>query len=170
MRAAILASLVVSLMIPTPIRAQQFRVPLGLYRQETAAVDGWQLLKTRFPDLLEGCLPELETVETEAGPLLRLTVFMEDAAQARTLERAMQRDAPAMEAEAETTQRPRLSSNGRFTVTAGGVPGQNAGFVFDQNRIYVGLRTDAGRVSITPGLAANAEGDAGPYAGIEVRW
>ncbi|MCA1945154.1 MAG: hypothetical protein LDL30_07695 [Desulfovibrio sp.] len=170
MRAAIIAITAFLFMFPTSVRAQQFRVQLGLYRQEAAAVEGWQALKLRFPDLLEGCMPELEQVHTEAGPLLRLAVFLEDAELVRTLEQALQQDAATMEAEAEGARRPRLSSSGQFTVTAGGVPGQNAGFVFGQDRFYVGLRTDAGRVTFTPGVASNLEGDAGPYAGLEVRW
>ncbi|GAB7078540.1 hypothetical protein [Megalodesulfovibrio paquesii] len=170
MRTAIAIILLTFLLLPGTLHAGSYRVQLGLYRQESAAVDGWQLLKSHFPELLEGHLPELEPVQTGAGTLLRLNVVVDDEATARTIELAIA-GAPQDAMVAERQHPPALSSNGHFKVTAGAVPGQpNTSFVFGQDRVYVGLRADNGRVALTPGVATTSAGDTGPYAGLEFKW
>lgn len=173
MRTAFIAIMLISLILPARVHAGDYRVQLGLYRQESAAVDGWLLLKSHFPELLEGRLPELEPLQTEAGTLYRLALIVDDQGTARSMEEALTGavEPEAQVPEGEGAHRPQLASSGHFTVTAGAVPGRpNTAFVFGRDRVYVGLRADAGRVAITPGLSASSTGDAGPYAGLEFQW
>lgn len=85
MRQLLTAITLVLFAIPSICQAQVHRLQLGLYRQEAAAVQGWQALKAEYPHALQGHLPELEQVQTDGGVMLRLTLYMDDAGSAQRL-------------------------------------------------------------------------------------
>lgn len=225
MRTKSIFILLIILTFPTFALAQEFRVQLGVYRQEAAAVDGWQALKSRFPGLLAGRMPQLEPVRHAGGVMLRLSLYVEDASAAHTLEQALRGQTASAQAppvkrrpvKVQQASQPGLapaspeqsagssasssanqpggtgvsggtggsgitgrsankvssvgarpSLNTSMSLKAGAVPGSSKRGATEGARGYVGLAGHAGRVTITPGVAASKDGGVGPYAGLQI--
>ncbi len=189
MRVASIYILLILITIPSLALAQEYRVQLGLFRQEAAAVDGWQRLKARLPKLLAGRLPQLEPLRTDDGVLLRMALYVQDVRTAKAVEQALRgygaasRNASPPKDVASSKTASRSSGSGGLTgaattpsssvgarpdvhtsagITAGPVPGPGGG------RGFVGLKEQVGRVTLTQGVTGSQHGGFGPYAGLQI--